>query len=235
MGYKLTWIYMRPNGVEKQIRPTWWQPWVNTIAYYPLNSTDTINDKSWNSRNLTNNWLTFWTYNWVDCANMTSNVYAYSTDIPLPSWANSRTISFWFYDTSRVNDTYWCAYGSHSTWNFFAPRINSSRYSFMGYARDFNTSTTVSTWVWKLITVTYDWATVKYYLNWSNIWSSDLSLNTTAVGSTRKFVIWCRLDSSANPNQYVKWYMSNMILEDKARTAQDVSDYYNLTKSNYWL
>jgi DNA-binding beta-propeller fold protein YncE len=23
MGYKLTWVYMRPNGVEKQVRPSW--------------------------------------------------------------------------------------------------------------------------------------------------------------------------------------------------------------------
>lgn len=218
-----------------QIRPAWWQPWANTIAWYPLDSTNTINDKSWNGYNLTNSWITFGTNWWVDCANMTTNVYAYSTSIPLPSWNNARTISYWFYNTSNNNDTYWCAYGSHWTGLFFAPRINGWNYSFMGYARDFNTSTSVPTWVWQLVTLTYNWSTVVYYINGTKIYYSNLSLNTTAVWNTRKFVIWCRLDASATPWNYVTWYMSNMVLENVDWTEQEVSDYYDLTKSNYWL
>jgi hypothetical protein len=29
--------------------------------------------------------------------------------------------------------------------------------------------------------------------------------------------------------------MSELILESKDRTAQEISDYYNQTKGNYWL
>lgn len=53
MGYKLTWMYIRPNGTEQKIRPSGWQPWANTIAYRPL--TDNLNDVAW-WYNLTPNW-----------------------------------------------------------------------------------------------------------------------------------------------------------------------------------
>ena len=42
MWYKLKRIMMRPNGVEKQVRPSGWQPWANTLCYYNINSNDTI-------------------------------------------------------------------------------------------------------------------------------------------------------------------------------------------------
>jgi hypothetical protein len=31
------------------------------------------------------------------------------------------------------------------------------------------------------------------------------------------------------------WYISNLIMESKTRTADEILAYYNLTKSNYWL
>ena len=43
-------------------------PWSSTIAYYPLNSSTTVNDMSGNGYTLTNDWASFWTYGWVDCA-----------------------------------------------------------------------------------------------------------------------------------------------------------------------
>jgi hypothetical protein len=40
MWYKLKRIMIRPNGVEKQIRPKWeWQPWVDTVLYYDFEHT----------------------------------------------------------------------------------------------------------------------------------------------------------------------------------------------------
>lgn len=49
MGYKLTWMYI---GQDK-IRPTWWSPNSNTVAYRPL--TNDLNDIV-GGHNLTSNW-----------------------------------------------------------------------------------------------------------------------------------------------------------------------------------
>lgn len=221
------------NEVQKiYLWDPWWIPWENTVAYYPLETDG--NDYTWNY-NLTNSSTTFTTISWVKCADFTSNVYLYSTNIPLPSWSSARTFSYWFYNSSVVNDTYFLAYWSHANWCFFAPRTSWTVYSFMGYNRDFNTSTTVQTWKWQLQTITYDGTTVKYYLDWNLIWNSNQSLSTTAIWSTWKFTVWCRLNSSTNPWNYINWYMSNLIVEDKVWTATEITDYYNLTKSDYGI
>lgn len=225
-------------GTEKQIRPAWRTPWANTIAYYPF-ETD-INDYNWNY-NLTNSWVTFSTINWVKCANFTSNVYAYSSNIPLPTWSSDRTISFWFYNTSLVGDTYFCWYGSHSIGCFFAPRIDDSYLSLMGYWNNYNydykSIILLQTGVWEYYTIVLSNKYLQFYKNGGNKnWpSSQRSYNTTAVWNTWKFTVWCRLTSSATPWNYINWYMSNLILENVARTDQEIADYYNLTKWNYWL
>ena len=53
MGYKLQKIYVW----SQQVRPSGWQPWANTLAWYPL-ETDT-KDYSWNNRDWTNSNVTF--------------------------------------------------------------------------------------------------------------------------------------------------------------------------------
>ena len=57
-----------------------WLPNKDTIAYYPLNATTTVNDMSGNSKTLTNNNVTFWTYNWVDCANFSGSQSLYRSE-----------------------------------------------------------------------------------------------------------------------------------------------------------
>lgn len=225
------WLESWSNSVSA-VPTSWWKPWANTIAYYPLETN--WNDYNWNY-NLTNVNTPFTTVSWVKCANFSTNVYLYSSSLPLPSWANSRTLSFWTYINAATHDTYFCAYGSHWTGNFFAPNINSGKYFFMGYARDFSTWINVTTWVWQNHILTYNGTTVKWYMNGSLIAQSNQSLNTTGVWSTWKFTVGCRLDSSATPNQYLNWYMCKLIWENVVWSATDVSNYWNLEKGNFWL
>lgn len=226
-------VTIRPNGQEKQIRPTWWKPTSDVIAYYPL-ETD-VNDYNWNY-NLTNSWTTFTTLNGVKCANFTSNVYAYSTNVPLPSWSNARTILFYSYNTAADRDVYRCGYGSHSTWRFFAPRMYEWYIGVMFYgSSDTRSTTPPPTNQWNLYAFTLSSWTCKLYLDTNLIMSKPVSANTTAVSSTWKFTVWCRLNSSQNPWEYYKWYMGDLILSNKEWSQQEIADYYNLTKSKYWL
>ena len=91
MWYKVNRIMMRPNGVEKQVRPKTRNPWANTVGYYPLN-TD-FDDYSWNSRNLTNTNATITTLGGVSCAYYWGNAYSTYTGYSLIR--DARTTSVW--------------------------------------------------------------------------------------------------------------------------------------------
>ena len=227
--YKIKRILTWQNWVEKQIYPAGWKPWSNTIAYYPLTSTTTVNDLSWNWYNLTNTSTTFWTYQWVSCASFNWSTSKLTATIwTLPQWANPRTTSLWIYNTGVdwlsimwywANRTrYWCweyTYGSSTEWYTLAAY----------YIDEFTHINTKNSWL--LFTATYDWTYIKTYINWEI--KSTSSAYTLATSWTN-FEIWSPY--ATNPFQ---GYASNAIIENKVRTAQEISDYYNLTKSNYGL
>ena len=86
-------------------------------------------------------------------------------------------------------------------------------------------------WSWELWTMTYDntvWA--KFYRNW--VYEDSFSNTNNLRNDSLPTFIW-----ATNPytDQYLDGYLSDVIIEDKARTAQEITDYYNFTKSNYWL
>lgn len=234
MWYKLTGMYI---GNQK-LRPSDWQPWANTVAYYPLDSANTVNDLSGNWYDLTNSWITFWTYQWVDCADLTTDVFAYSVDAWLPSWSSARTVLFYFYPTTITSDRYFMSYWEQDYYKFFAPRrasINPVIYWFMWYGSDIDTSISWVASARALVTLTYDGTDMNMYVDWVNGYSGSLTLNTTAVWNDWKFVVGCRLQSDKSPWQYITWYMSKLIIEDRAWTQQEVTAYFNLTKWKYWI
>jgi hypothetical protein len=90
---------------------------------------------------------------------------------------------------------------------------------------------TLSSWTWVHYVSIFDRTdgTIKVYKDWTFVGSASAGydLAYTWVALT---IGW-----SAVWGRYFDGRLSNVIIEDKVRTAQDVADYYNLTKSNYWL
>lgn len=205
------------------------EPWANTIAYYPLNSTTTNTDQSWHWNTLTNQWAVFWTYGGVNCANTTGkSLYWGITN--LPTWNSARTISVWAnaQASSSWMAIYW--YGNNSTHKrCVAYRTTSSWWAiyFSHYNDDIVTSVAMNTNKWYLLTYTYDGTTAKWYINWALAWSVSISLNTA---SSNLVISWWGAG-----NETFTGYISEFILENKARTADEISKYYNWTKANYWL
>ena len=228
MGYKLKRIIIRPNGVEQQIRPTWWQPWANTLAYYPLTSTTTVSDESWNSRDLTNNWILFWTYQGVDCAyNSTAHKYLVS---PTLTGTDLKTISLWTYRewTREVNSgyaagfTYWAGSSSGS---LYIRKESSSSFKEYYNGVSFGAALT-SQWCNIVIVL---WDDVKCYRNWTLIWTGAAETHNNG-----QFCIFAFINNLSWFDVYYGW-ISNFIVENKTRTAQEVANYFNQTKSNYWI
>ena len=225
MWYKVKKIYMRQNGVEKQVRPATWNPWSNTIAYYPLTSTTTVNDMSGNNYNLTNTWwVTFVSYQWVNCAYYAGTWFLKNTSLSYDKRAFTMQW-WWYYLRKNANNTSFIRRWPN-LWAYIDRDTNNLRCSPWWI---WWTVISSDSW-WNLITVTYDWnVTMKLYLNWTLIWTKT----DTSPSTWWWLSVW-----NANINSttdYWYWWISEVIIENKVWTATEVSNYYNLTKSKYWL
>lgn len=219
----------------------WRQPWANTIAYYPLTSATTTTDM-WGNNNLdlTNNWgVTFWVNAWVDCASINSsqrNALSNQDNI----WktlvgSQSFTYCLWIYVNSFLSDESGIISINNNSYNEDRALGIMTDHTIRWYISDGNVrfvyTPVISTWQWYLLTLTQDGDNnlMSIYLNWSL--SQSISCNGTGGSSEDILWIWAKYPS----NSSIHWYVSNVIIEDKARTATEISDYYDQTKWDYWI
>lgn len=203
----------------------WWQPWANTIAWYPLNSTYTDTDQSWNW----NDWTTTWTitYNTLS-AKFSSGNYI---DIPtiIPYWSNPYTISVWYNtaDSSWHQNVVYCQVGQGVNNTASALFVYQWHLYYWASWVDWDiTSATISNNTWYNIVITY---------NGTSLWCY---LNNTSKGTTNRTISSAAPDFASiwrSPSEPCIWNISNLIIEDRVRTAQEISDYYDLTKWDYWI
>lgn len=228
-------VTMWPNGTEKQIRPGWWQPWANTVAYYPLDTN--FNDFSWNWYNLSKgSWTFITTLSWVGCASFNGEQnQAYAANSSVPAW-NTNSALAWVYCTRGNYTQQWvlCSGSNSDTWEIRWMGVVQNK----AYVTDWKTFD--APWTsdiyngWHLICFTRtsgQW--IKLYVDGSLETTSTVLGNRSATWLTiwAKSVWWPYL----NHTEPFKWYISNVIFENKIRTATEILDYYNNTKSNYWL
>lgn len=199
-------------------------PWANTIAYYPLTASSTVNDESWNSNTLTNNsGVTFWTYQWVDCAYFDGSSYLTQTSLSY-SWG-SITMSAWGYSVAR--NVEWSDEWFVRFWpNFWCYVWWSSR-ALVCSPWGIGTQTWVSESWWKLVTVTFDGTDMNLYINWT----LDAS-NQPTIPTGSWLAIW---NTSTSWSFVWQWGIGDVILESVAWSAQEVSDYYDASKTYYGI
>ena len=201
-----------------------WTPWANTLIYYKFDWN--LNDSSWNN----NNWTAWWTITyWTNYANLVS----WYVTVPNLTYNNTYTLSFWFKCTNLSQWTY-IVDGLVPGYMFFRIWAN-------GSPKYIYASTDVPSYSWEkqllnpadnnwhLVTQTSNASWVTYYLDWvqkatSSSFSGSYTMNWMRIGRDWNW---------ANNNPWL--YAWHFIIENKARTATEISDYYNLTKSNYWL
>ena len=241
-------VYIWTSGVLKndyigERKP--FTPWADTVAYYPFNWN--MNDSSWNNRNLSvAQWtFTYWALSWW-AKYVQTNFNSYSSQISnFPLNSNSATISFWMsfvYWTAwnwNTSSTYWASVFD-LVWsnNVLRPVLswlyNSSLRYWFWYINTVNQTEFYVPSVsesWHLYTIVCNWWTASIYIDWAlrKTWTYTVQnwygfiLNTVAWNSTQK------RDYSSRDK------LSELIFENRQWTAQEISNYYNLTKSNYWL
>jgi len=83
---------------------------------------------------------------------------------------------------------------------------------------------------WHYITCIADWTTMYFYVDGVLKDSTSFSYSTVTLDA---FNIWNQIFNEI-PRHWM-WYLSEIIIEDKARTAQEIAGYYNQTKWDYWI
>lgn len=217
-----------------KVRPEKWKPWANTVLYCPLE--DDILDHSWNhTMSLTN--TTYWTvakdstwfymFSW---GYISSESYAWPTSAAtLSVWVKRLTKTTWDPSRERWLDTHYRGSSPYHCWLALDACWQYGTWVTSWTVE--NTMTAIPIGTWTLFTLTYDsssWAKV-----YKNATLERSNSNTSGLRNlSLPTFIW-----ATNPygNQFIYGYMSDVIIEDKAWTATEISDYYNLTKWNYWL
>lgn len=236
--YKVFAIY--DNWTEKgstdvNVTPEEYIPTVDTLLWYPLENN--ANDFSGHNQNLTpDSWVTFGLNGGVQCAMLNNNKITWNVSF-LPQWWNPRTTSIWIFNQTAMPS------GSKAIEFIQYGAPTQSQYRSMFYMNStpphkWYMATSYSwslSWqpndvgAWTLIsnqrvnyTVTVENKNVKLYLNGELIWEKTFhSVNTQ--GTTMQL-----------GGDFV-WYLSNCIIEDKARTAQEIKNYYDGMKTKYGL
>lgn len=230
MGYKLTWMYIW----QTKIRPATWNPWANTLCYYNINSNDTtatIYDLSGNWNDLT--WYGNWAYatdaNAWKVADFDGSSYASLGGYINPWWTAYTLVVRWKYQTAW---TYVAQWSSSSYLNSVS--ITNTDFTYTKQAvpwswLDFNTTQSSDTWA--MLVWVRDGNDIKVYYNWVLDWTTtnnDIQTDWTSWGYWQ---LW------ANRQVYGKLtgQIKTVIWENKAWTAEDVNDYFELTKWDFWI
>lgn len=223
MWYKLTWMYIW----QQKIRPNEWQPWTNTIAYYPFkwdveNKIDWAIAIMWSGSSI-----------WSDYAIVNRSIIT----CPIASTFDATsafTFSIWtnyyqnWYNPRIVRDDSSNPFCLTIEWtqtsNPLAVILNWSPDEYANYVGKING---LNTWNNIIVAYPWSWTNVYVYVNWvkyiyPNWFQFQRSSNNLVLG----------FDSYPD---YAYFYLSEMIIETKQRTDKNALDYYNQTKWNYWI
>lgn len=238
MWYKVKKIYVW----TKQVRPYRFNPWSNTLAYYPLNWD--IKDYSWNWYNGTwNVWTeTYHTLSsWIKVAQFSTS-WAYATTTF--NWT-PKTVSVWLYKSTNLGDAnndnwkfpLWQNSSDGSNWWWFRLINKSSRPNQIIYQK--GSSLIYKTLAYKdkrlNLIVTTDWSSTYYYINWEYVTSMSWAIASDA-NLYMGFAPWnTESPSWSDGVGTLYWYISEVILENVVWDSTKITYYYNQTKSNYWL
>lgn len=217
----------------------WWQPWANTIWYYTMDN-DILNHATTGSTfpDWVLNTAVFSTarVHWSNTYSLycDSNTYAY---LPASSefvfWTNDLTLSFWVYSETNSWGYMWmiCNYYSsndHNNWWRVTDRHWSVNklgfcYKWSSYVDDVSNTSIYNDW-WHNVVLTRDSGKFYLYLDGSLL-ISDTSHTSFSMWRNAKLTFWLNVADGT----YSKIYLNDVIFENVAWSAQDVSDYYNLT------
>lgn len=247
-GVSSQWLETISNIANVTPRPIW-QPTANTIGYYPLDW-DMLNHATtgstfpdwdiWTAEYSTTR--VHWTH--VNSLYCNGNTYAY---LPASSefvfWTSDFTISVWVYSETNTGTYTWFlsnyndSFGGDSKqWYRISDRFwGNNKLNFCWNAWSWSTDIWVdgtsnvsiyNDWWHNVVLSRTSWV-FNLYLDWNTtpVYTNNAQ-TTRGIGKNNTYYLWVNSWDS----RYSKVYMNDLIFENVWWSAQDVSDYYDLTK-----
>ena len=215
------------------------QPWANTIAYYTFNGD--CDDSSSNWYDLTPYNVTYSTITNGDEVAYFNGSNAYAILTWLNMTISDATMNIWIKKTRNTasenfgqlasTTEWWRSITTRTTWTWdIWNQLYYSAWQFLG-----SNGTWIANDTWMNVVITAGSTGNKLYVNGQEVAMTYNHWNSSTPLWTRLFdwiVISRHVAADAN---WAQWYVSKRIIEDKMRTASEISDYYDLTKWSYWL
>ena len=208
-------------------------PTTNTVAYYPLKYD--FKDYSWNGNNMV--WYNspqIAKANWVRCLDLstnsdtwTNNKYLSTTVWTLPQGNSARTEICWVYYNGLWYGATW-HYWRLANYQSDMMGWNLSPISWGSYGYNVDSNVNAQTWRWYMLAVTASSSSQILYINGQSSWSRSYPINTNWT----TLYLWVTMDTW---HPWQSLYLSEVIFENRVRTATEISDYYNSHKGLYWL
>ena len=213
---------------------SWWQPWANTLFYCNIDNSDTtttIHDKSWNNRDLT--WHGTWAYitdtdawkvadfDWASYASLGGYINP---------WGNAYTMIIrGKYSTSWMYVSQWSGSSVIPSIAILPSHFIYKNPAAAGSWINFSPTQPSSTWA--MLVWVRDGSSIKIYYN------GQLNDSKTDNNITVDWASWWYFELWVNRDQYdfLAGQIKTVIYENKAWTAQEVSDYFDQTKWDYWI
>jgi len=208
------------------------EPWANTVAYYKMDWN--ANDSSWNGNNWTATnitWVDWKTGSWAArfTRSSTSKIVMWTSSTLKPTTA--LTFSMWIriinYPASYCS-IWWNTLAWKDRWYLFDSHTTGVNFRVGNWTRLMLSapSSLIPTNVWNNLCWTRDWATVSFYINGGLVATgSKSSITYTSTG----FSLWNYYNDNTSAIMF-DWDIDEVIVENRAWTATEVQEYYNLTK-----
>jgi len=241
-------VYLYQNNTEKILKNAYigevWTPTSNTLLYMEFNNN--LNDSSWK-------WVSIsWSGIWYEdiwnkkCVKLTSltGEITWPWNLMAPVWTWDFAVSFYIkpVTSNNVPSVFQsCNTASPRNWCFMFMWFNPSNFTkdrVAFYVNDSNKSTTSVTctslvWSWHHFLFT------RY--NWVCYWYIDgVSVLTPYSDSTSFLNVWYQWILNRAWSNDQKWQntwccMSELIVEKQWWDSSKAIQYFDITKSNYWL
>lgn len=199
----------------------WRKPWVNTIAFYPLNSSTQLQDMSWNNRHL--DYSSNVSRNTDDVyMNWSSSILRKTSSILTgdPIYTIARSFKVQAITTARkeffslMRDVNWYR------WPLLSVR-SSTLYLDYNWLVWWTFNFTVQAWKWYRAVLLHTASRVNtLYIDWVNIWTITMSQNQNLYWN--QMHIWSEKDNTS----VFYWNLKNYIFENVVRNEQQIADDY---------
>ena len=206
----------------------WWQPWANTVAYYPLK--ENLNDIV-GTHNMTNSGITFSdgfaVLNWNQ-----------RPTVPSVTWW--KTLAFWF---KKTNDANWMIITQWNTDGYIQLRTNGFAAAWTwwwSFNADFTAWWSTPSNVWRCCVVSQNVANN----SWAGSWSMKFYLSDfwwvswiRQYDTTAHYLNWSIADFWWSGNASFPYALisnvSRFVVDGDEWSLSDCEDFYNLTKADY--